>query len=192
MSEPDLAETAMPAPPTETSEPTKPVINLASPTPDVQCPTGVVRAGIDRIEFGAPSYDGATYISVTAHGSVRNESSAAITFADADTPNLEGLDSRGSTTFFEQYGEFSYVPPAGKPRPGELTLEPGQSMSYNVIKEYVPTGVLAATKFWYTDLDSHSFTVYFSDAPALPGCDFPRVVANAAGQSLANPYKPSA
>jgi hypothetical protein len=189
--EPDPVETAMPEPPAVISEPTKPVVNAPAPaTPDVQCPTGVVRAGVTRVEFGVPDYKGATSIGITAHGSVRNDSSAAITFSDGDVPNLEGLDSRGSTTFFELYGEYSYVPPVGQPRRSELTLEPGQSMTYQVIKEYAPTDILAATKFWHNDLDSHSFPVYFLDAPTE--CDLPRVIANAAGQSVPNLYKPSA
>lgn len=188
--EPDPVQTAIPEPPAVISEPTTPVLDApAPPTPDVQCPTGVVRAGVTQVEFGAPNYKGAAYIGIIAHGSVRNDSSAAITFSDGDVPNLEGLDSRGSTTFFELYGEYSYVPPAGQPRPSDLTLEPGQSMTYKIIKEYALTDILAATKFWHNDLDSHSFPVYFLDAPTE--CDVPRVIANAAGESIANLYKPA-
>lgn len=184
---PEAPEASLPA---IISEPASPV--SLPPIPDVQCPTGIVTAGVTQVDLGTPTDSGDYgYLSITAHGSVNNNSSAAITFYDRDIPNLEGLDSRGSTVFFEEYGEYSYVPPAGEPRPSQLTLEPGQSMAYKVFRESEYQISVAETKFWHNDLDSHSFAVYFVGAAALVGCDDPRVVAPASGQSIPNPYKPA-
>lgn len=174
---------------------TRPTIPNEAPQPAAvpvaQCPTGVITAGVTQVEFGVPSYEGSTYVGLTAKGTINNRTSAVITFYDRGTPDLEGLDSRGSTTFFEQFGDYSYVPPAGEPRPSQLILHPGQSMNYQVTREYVHVDSILATNFWFTALDTNSFSVSYDDEEARIGCGDPKVVANESGQSIPNTYRPA-
>lgn len=148
-------------------------------------------AGVTSVEFRKPEYEDSSYIGVVAHGSIRNGTSSAIGFYDRDTPDLEGLDARGGTVFFEQFGDYAYLPQAGLPRPSTLTLESGQSMDYSIPIEYANVESLKETRSWYTAIDKYSFHVEFANPSVPSGCDNPLVFANINGQSIPNRFKAS-
>ncbi|MGO4470353.1 hypothetical protein AB4Y95_00240 [Arthrobacter sp. M-10] len=102
---------------------------------------------------------------ITVKGVVTNGTTAAVTLFDNDVPNFRGLDSNGQTPIIELYGKWESNPPSGQPRPGKITLQPGENLNYTITSTTSNT-TINQVKYWHTDAELGSFHASFDfDGP---------------------------
>lgn len=131
------------------------------------------------------------FVTVSGRGVVHNGMDAAITFWDRDIPDVEGLNVRGEPRFIQRFGDYDYVPPAGQPRPSELTLGPGESMGYSFKSENQYVSSISEVEYWYSGMGRNEHTLYYADWRIQIACGSPATATTIERQRLRNDYRPT-
>ena len=87
---------------------------------------------------------------LVGHGSVHNGTTVAVELW-LYLPYIQGLDESGNVTMNGFSGDFDYNPPKGTPRPGSISLAPGQTAKYTFTLEGVTSNDMSETVGWYSD-----------------------------------------
>lgn len=154
------------------------------------CPSGTVISGLTDVTVaGEKEWMVGTLVDLVGHGAVVNRTTAAVSVS-LSLPYVQGLDSNGRLTMNSFTGDFDYAPPLGQPRPGSVSLAPGESITYTFAAKEVTSKTMSATVAWYSD---PKYTVYgYSDIPATSLCPAPAVASPPGGASIMNTYVPRA
>jgi hypothetical protein len=116
-------------------------------------------------------------------GTVTNDTTAVVTLFDDDVPDFKGLNSRGEPIVIETYGKWDWKPPAGKPRPLYLALEPGERLSY-VVSDTSSNSTINDVKYWFSDGQLGSFEASFDFDGPYWDCPDPLPSEDGAGHSI--------
>ncbi|MFJ6359533.1 hypothetical protein [Pseudarthrobacter oxydans] len=101
-----------------------------------------------------------TRVTITAHGTMVNETSSAVGVSEQDIPNFLGLDERGQSIVIELYGRYDWAPPPGQPSMGGFHLEPGASINYTAISRTWDSTV-KNVRYWYSSTIPGSILLHF-------------------------------
>jgi hypothetical protein len=179
---PETAFMPEPAPAAEPAVPDAPA--PMAPEPTMTCPSGKVVSGLTDIavQNQRPWID-RYIVDLVGHGSVHNGTTAAVDVW-LYLPYIEGLDVSGNLTMNGFSGDFDYNPPKGTPRPGSISLAPGQTARYTFAQKDVTSDVMSETVAWYSDpTDPVS---YYSDIDIQVACPDVVVSAPPLGPSIMN------
>lgn len=182
---PEVIQTAQSAVP-----PAQQQLPAPAAIPQTVCPSGVVESGMTDVTVVNERYTTVANISTEAdvlgHGLIRNRTTAPVYIFDS-APSVKGLDVSGRLTFYLT-GEFDWTPPVGQPRPPQITLQPGQDLTYTVRNNEVLTKTLRETAAWY--VNPKDSVDYYSDFRTYADCPPLTVVALPGGTSIMNTYVP--
>ncbi len=127
-----------------------------------------------------------TVVDIQGHGAIRNDTTAPIHVFSSE-PSVKGLDIDGRVTTYLD-AEFDWKPAPGEPRPAQITLQPGPTLSYVVTEQGLSSSTLRKTKAWYVDpkdsVEGYSDFRTYVDCPAAP------VAAISGGPGITNTYVP--
>lgn len=154
------------------------------------CPTGVVTSGLMNITVTNERYTTVagvrTEVDVIGQGIIRNGTTAPV-YVYSSPPSIEGLDVNGRlTTYLDT--NLDWKPAPGEPRPYQVTLQPGQELTYSVTRNGLSTGTLQQTVAWH--VEPEDAVDRYSDFDTYNGCFQVPVTAPPGGTSIMNAYKP--
>lgn len=168
----------------------QPTQHAVQPLPQTTCPSGVVTSGLVDVHATNERYTTVAGVStmadMTGHGVIHNGTTAPV-FVTSWAPSVKGLDANGMVTTYLDT-EFEWKPAPGQPRPPQITLLPGQDLTYSVKAKEVPSGTIRATKTWY--VDPSDSVDYYSDFRTYADCEDVKVSALPNGSSVINNYVP--
>jgi hypothetical protein len=170
-SEPVLAP-APPAPPAQ---------RAPAPPPRVICPAGKVQPSLTSVSFSSYEYDKDKSV-ITVKGAVTNNTTGVVTLNDNDVPNFKGLNTRGEAVVIELYGKWDWSPPAGKPRPTHIAMQPGERLAYTVTSTS-NNATINEVKFWFSDGQLGSMEASFDFDGPYWDCPDP-LPSNGEGDSM--------
>lgn len=154
------------------------------------CPTGVVTSGLINITVTNERYTTvagvSTQVDIIGQGIIRNGTTAPV-YIYSSPPSVEGLDVNGRlTTYLDT--ELDWKPTPGEPRPYQVTLQPGQELTYSVAHVGISTRTLQQTTAWH--MEPEDAVDRYSDFDTYNGCFEVPVTAPSGGTSIMNSYKP--
>ena len=154
------------------------------------CPTGVVTSGLMNITVTNERYTTVagvlTEVDVIGQGIIRNGTTAPV-YVYSSPPSVEGLDVNGRlTTYLDT--NLDWKPAPGEPRPYQVTLQPGQELTYSVTRNGLSTRTLQQTTAWH--VKPEGAVDRYSDFDTYNGCFEVPVTAPQGGTSVMNSYKP--
>ena len=146
------------------------------PTPvKRECPSGAVTSTLLSVTIDVEkSSSSLNKTTVTAHGTLTNQTSAPVGFLEFDIPNFQGLNVRGQPVVIELYGTYDWTPPPGVPSGGEIHLQPGQTIGWSAVSDTWDTTVHEVTH-WYAAAEPGSILTFFGgrDVVCAPGAMAP-------------------
>jgi hypothetical protein len=127
-----------------------------------------------------------TQVDVIGQGIIRNGTTAPV-YIYSSPPSVEGLDINGRlTTYLDT--DLDWKPAPGEPRPLQVTLQPGQELTYSVSRKGLSTRTLQETTAWHVEpedaVDRYSDFRTYADCMEVP------ITALPDGTSIVNSYKP--
>lgn len=154
------------------------------------CPTGVVTSGLINITVTNERYTTVagvlTEVDVIGQGIIRNGTTAPV-YVYSSPPSVEGLDVNGRlTTYLDT--DLDWKPAPGEPRPYQVTLKPGQELTYSVTRNGLSTRTLQQTTAWH--VKPEDAVDRYSDFDTYNGCFEVPVTTPPGGTSIMNSYKP--
>jgi hypothetical protein len=154
------------------------------------CPTGVVTSGLMNITVTNERYTTVagvlTEVDVIGQGIISNGTTAPV-YVYSSPPSVEGLDVNGRlTTYLDT--NLDWKPAPGEPRPYQVTLQPGQELTYSVTRNGLSTRTLQQTVAWH--VKPEDAVDRYSDFDTYNGCFKVPVTAPPGGTSIMNSYKP--
>lgn len=168
-----------PAPPAE-----------VAPEPTMTCPSGKVASGLTDVAVRNKQHwmDDIYTMDLVGHGSVHNGTTVAVELW-LYLPYIQGLDESGNVTMNGFSGDFDYNPPKGTPRPGSISLAPGQTAKYTFTLEGVTSNDMSETVGWYSDPKDP--VSRYSDLDLQIACPDVVVSAPPNGPSIMNTFRSS-
>lgn len=170
--------------------PSKQPARPAQQQTQTRCPTGVVTSGLTNVTVTNERYTTVagllTQVDVIGQGIIRNGTTAPV-YVYSSPPSVEGLDVNGRlTTYLDT--DLDWKPAPGEPRPYQVTLQPGQELTYSVSSVGVSTRTLQQTTAWH--MEPEDAVDRYSDFDTYNGCFEVPVTAPPGGTSIMNSYKP--
>lgn len=154
------------------------------------CPPGVVESGLTDItvtnERHTTVAGGITMVDIVGQGLIRNRTTAPVYIFDS-APSVQGLDANGRLTIYLDT-DFNWNPAPGQPRPAQITLQPGEELTYSVHRTGLYTETLRKTAAWYVNPEDS--VDYYADFRTYVDCPEVSVVALPGGTSIMNTYVP--
>jgi hypothetical protein len=158
--------------------------------PQTVCPTGVVESGLTDITVTNERYTTvagvSTMVDIAGQGLIRNRTTTPVYIFDS-APSVRGLDTNGRLTIYLDT-DFNWKPTPGEPRPAQITLQPGESLTYRVYRTGLYTSTLRETAAWY--VNPEDAVDYYADFRTYVDCPDVSVVALPGGTSIMNTYVP--
>ncbi|MBG0739043.1 hypothetical protein IV500_06465 [Paeniglutamicibacter antarcticus] len=156
----------------------------ATAAPENICPSGTVTSGLTDVTTQNKREWVVGYLfDLVGHGSIHNGTTAAVD-VPLYLPYIEGLDTAGHLTMNSFTGDFNYNPPTGTPRPGTLSLLPGQALTYTFAAKDVTSDKMRKTVAWYADPKEAVWN--YSDIQNQIDCPEVPVAAQPGGPSIPN------
>lgn len=158
------------------------------PTPSATvCPSGVVTSGLTDITVtNERAINVFTLVDIVGHGAISNDTTAPIDVY-ISSPSVKGLDVDGRVSTYLDT-EFDWRPAPGEPRPAQVTIQPGQMLTYTVAEQGLSSSTLRKTTAWY--VDPNDSVDRYSDFDTYANCPRVSVVAVPGGPSIMNSYVP--
>lgn len=155
--------------------------------PENICPTGTVTSGLTDVTVqNEREWIVGYLVDVVGHGSIHNGTTEAVDVS-LYLPYIQGLDAAGRLTMNSFTGDFNYNPPKGTPRPGTLSLLPGQELTYTFAAKDVTSDKMRETVAWYSD--PKDAVRNYSDIQTQIDCpEDVRVAAQPGGPSIPNTH----
>lgn len=154
------------------------------------CPTGVVESGLTDITVTNERHTTvagvSTMVDIAGQGLIRNRTTAPV-YIFSSAPSVKGLDTNGRLTIYLDT-DFNWKPAPGEPRPAQITLQPGEDLTYRVYRTGLYTSTLRETVAWY--VNPEEAVDYYADFRTYADCPPVPVVALPGGTSIMNTYAP--
>lgn len=125
-------------------------------------------------------------VDILGRGLIRNRTTAPVYIFDS-APSVKGLDVNGRVTTYLDT-DFDWKPAPGEPRPPQITLHPGQDLTYTVHRSEISTEALRATVAWHVNPEDS--VDYYADFRTYVDCPGVSVTALPGGTSIMNTYVP--
>lgn len=158
----------------------------AAPEPTKVCPSGTVVSGLTDVTVtGQREWIVGHLVDLRGHGRIHNATTAAVDIW-LYLPYVQGLDAAGRLTMNSFSGDFDYNPPPGTPRPGTLSLSPGQALTYTFTAKDITSDNMRETVAWYADPNEP--VGHYSAIQTQIDCPDVIVTSPPGGPSIPNTY----
>jgi len=126
-------------------------------------------------------------MTVSGYGSYYNGTNTEVMVPVISIPTVRGLDVNGNTVYWPSGGVVDYTPTPGQPRPYQIPLSPGQSLTYSFTNKDQTSSSMSPVTHFYTSTEHAS--VDYADIDVRIRCGAVVVTPPASGASVPNPYR---